>query len=54
MAGHVVPLDVVVVEVVEHRQADLVLKAVLVVVAVVGLGLLGLGPNAENLDFSNC
>ena len=44
VAGDVVPLDIVVVEVVEHGQTDLVLGAVLVVVSVVGLGQLLLGP----------
>ena len=47
VAGDVVPLDVVVVEVVEHGQADLVLGSVLVVVSVVGLGQLLLGPEIK-------
>jgi hypothetical protein len=53
VAGDVVPLDVVLVEVVEHSQADLVLKAVLVVVAVVGLGNLCFGPN-KDITFLYC
>ena len=44
VAGDVVPLDIVVVEVVEHGQANLVFSAVLVVVSVIGLGQLLLRP----------
>ena len=47
VAGDVVPLDVVVVEVVEHGQADLVLGSVLVVVSVVRLRQLLLGPEIK-------
>ena len=47
VASDVVPLDVVVVEVVEHGQADLVLGAVLIVVSVIGLGQLLLRPEIK-------
>ena len=48
VASDVVPLDVVVVEVVEHGQADLVLGAVLIVVSVIGLGQLLLRPEIKS------
>ena len=47
VACDVVPLYIVVVEVVEHGQADLVLGAVLIVVSVIGLGQLLLRPEIK-------